>query len=323
MVDVTIRVQEGAQYFVNRITFMGNTQTRDNVVRRELALIEAGVFNSQALKYSIQRINQLGYFKPLEGDAISVEKTPGRSDRVDVAFTVEEQNRNQISFGAGASQYDGFFGNASFTTNNFLGRGESLTLSLQKGSRSNNYQVSFSEPFVFNRPITAGGAVFSRKLDYRLTSDDIDYSEVRTGVSVTAGLPVRRFTRFFATYTYEVIDTASGASLESLLAAGGTSGSVGLMEEGRHVQSSISPSLVHNTVDNPYAPRSGKRLTARYLYAGGWLGGTTHFIQPDLEAIVYVPVTRRTALGVRAQAGWIWNYSSTPLPVPPPLSHGR
>ena len=314
VVDVTIRVQEGAQYFVNRITFMGNRQTRDNVVRRELGLIEAGVFNSQALKYSIQRINQLGYFKPLEGDAISVEKTPGRSDRVDVVFQVEEQNRNQISFGAGASQYDGFFGNASFTTNNFLGRGESLTLSLQKGSRSNNYQVSFSEPFVLNRPITAGGAVFSRKLDYRLTSDDIDYSEVRTGVSVTAGLPVRRFTRLFATYTYEVIDTASGASLASLLAAGGTSGLVGLMEEGRHIQSSISPSLVHNTVDNPYAPRRGKRLTATYLYAGGWLGGTTHFIQPDLEAIVYVPVTRRTALGVRAQAGWLWNYSSKPLP---------
>ena len=91
VVDVTIRVQEGAQYFVNRITFMGNTQTRDNVVRRELGLLEAGVFNSQALKYSIQRINQLGYFKPLEGDAISVEKTPGRSDRVDVLFDVDAE----------------------------------------------------------------------------------------------------------------------------------------------------------------------------------------------------------------------------------------
>jgi outer membrane protein insertion porin family len=314
IVDVTMRVQEGAQYFVNRISFIGNTHTRDDVLRRELALMEAGVFNTEALKYSIRRLNQLGYFKALEGDAISVEKTPDRSDRVDVVLKVEEQNRNQVSFGAGASQYEGIFGNASFTTSNFLGRGESLTLSFQKGSRSNNYQVAFSEPFLFGRPITAGVSVFSRKLDYRLTSNEVDYSEVRTGFNLTTGLPVRRFTRLFATYGYEVIDTASSASLEELLAVGSSTGSLGFLDEGRHIQSSISPSLVHNTVDNPYAPRRGMRLTGSYQYAGGWLGGTTHFIRPDLEAIVYLPVTRRTAFGLRAQGGWLWNYSSRPLP---------
>ena len=78
IVDVTMRVQEGKQYFVNRITFLGNTTTRDNVIRREIRLVEAGVFNTEALKYSVRRLNQLGYFKALEGDAIGVEKTPGR-----------------------------------------------------------------------------------------------------------------------------------------------------------------------------------------------------------------------------------------------------
>ena len=67
IVDVTMRMQEGEQYFVNRITFVGNTTTRDNVIRREMRLVENGVFNTEALKFSVRRLNQLGYFKKLEG----------------------------------------------------------------------------------------------------------------------------------------------------------------------------------------------------------------------------------------------------------------
>ena len=105
IVDVTLRIQEGKQYFVNRITFVGNTTTRDNVIRREVRLVESGVFNTEALKFSVKRLNQLGYFKPLEGEAISVEKTPGADNKVDVKLKFEEQNRNQLTFGAGVSQY--------------------------------------------------------------------------------------------------------------------------------------------------------------------------------------------------------------------------
>jgi outer membrane protein insertion porin family len=314
IVDITIRVDEGKQYFVNRITFSGNTHTRDPVIRRELALVEAGIFDTQGLKNSVRRLNQLGYFKPIEGDAIGVEKVPGADNKVDIELKVEEQNRNQVSFGAGASQYEGFFGNASFTTSNFVGRGESLSLQFQKGSRSSNYQLAFTEPFMFGKPITAGVSLFSRKIDYQIASATTDYSEVRTGFNLTTGTPFFRFTRGFLTYGYEVIDTAASNTLEDALSSDTSLTSRLLLDEGRHTESSLTPSIVHNTVDNPFAPRRGMRLTGRYQYAGGVLGGTTDFVKPDLEAIVYVPVTRRTALGVRAQAGWLWNYGSTELP---------
>ena len=85
------------------------------------------MFNTEALKYSIKRLNQLGYFKALEGDAINVEKTPGVDNKVDVSLKFEEQNRNQLTFGAGVSQFDGFFGQLSFQTSNFLGRGETFS----------------------------------------------------------------------------------------------------------------------------------------------------------------------------------------------------
>lgn len=314
VVDVTVRLQEGAQYHVHRITFVGNTHTRDDVIRREVALVEAGIFSTQALKYTVKRLNQLGYFKPLEGEAIGVEKTPGVENAVDVRLKVEEQNRNQVSFGAGASQYDGLFANASFTTSNFLGRGESATLSVQQGSRSNAYQLGFTEPFLFNRPMTAGVNLYSRKVDYRVTSDTVDYSEVRTGISTTTGAPVLRFMRGFVTYGYEVIDTASSKALTEALGTGTTASSILFVDAGRHTESSVTPSLVYNTVDNPYAPRSGRQFTGSYQYAGGVLGGTASFIKPEVEAIQYFPVSHRTALGLRANAGWITNYGRQALP---------
>lgn len=313
IVDVTMRVTEGPQYFINRIRFTGNAQTKDEVARRELAIVEAGVFNTEALKVSLRRLNQVGYFKPLDDRAIAVNKTPGTDNKVDIELTVEEQNRNQITFGAGASQYDGFFGNAAFSTTNFIGRGETLSVSAQKGARSNIYQVSFTEPFLFGRPITAGVNLFSRKVDYQIYSTEVDYSEVRSGGSVTSGLALRRFTRLLFTYGYEVVDTATGSAFEDAI-AGGTGLPRVLIEEGRHTQSSLTPSFNYNTVDSPYTPRRGMRLTASYQYAGGLLGGTTNFVKPELEAIAYVPVSRRTALGVRASTGWLVNYSPDALP---------
>jgi outer membrane protein insertion porin family len=310
--DVTIRVQEGKPYSVRRIEFSGNTQTRDEVIRRELGIFEGAPFNTEALKYSLRRINQLGFFKPLDDAALDVTRVSGTDDKVDVTIRVEEQNRNQLQFGAGMSQYEGFFGNVSFTTANLFGGGRSLTVAAQAGTRSRNYQVSFTEPFAFNRAMSLGSSVYSRKVDYAMTSGAIDYSEVRSGVNATSGVAWRRFTRLFLTYGYEVIDTAMTDELSASL--GGTASPTLLAQEGRFTESSVTPSIVFNTVDNPFTPRQGMRLSATYQYAGGWLGGTSRFVRPELLGILYVPLTRRTAIGMRANAGAIWNLSRQELP---------
>ena len=90
------------------------------------ATYENGVFNTQALQFSIKRLNQLGYFKALEGPGkdVNVDKVADADNKVDVKMKLEEQNRNQLTFGAGVSQFEGFFGQLSFQTANFLGRGE-------------------------------------------------------------------------------------------------------------------------------------------------------------------------------------------------------
>lgn len=314
IVDVTMHLQEGEQFFVNRITFTGNTTTRDRVIRREMRLFENGVFNTEALKYSVKRLNQLGYFKPLEGDeTIKVAKTPNAKNEVDVTLKFEEQNRNQVQFGAGYSELDGLFINGSYGTSNFLGQGETLEVAAQTGARSKNYQLSISEPYLFDRPISGGVTLFSRKYDYLTLRNEVGYSEVRAGVSVTGGMPaplLRSFGRLFTSYAYEVIDVAYD---ENLVGGGGNPGDpiLDAFDQGRHIESRLSPTVIYNSVDSPFAPRNGMRITGTFEMAGGLLGGTTDYMRPDAEVVVYIPHTRRTAFGLRGQAGLVWPYGGT------------
>ena len=316
VVDVRMKLTEGPQYTVNRITFTGNTTTRDEVIRREVQLVEGGVFNTEALKYSIRRLNQLGYFKPLEGNDkdLKIEKSTAREHAVDVTLAFEEQNRNQLTFGAGVSQFDGVFGNLAYTTTNFSGRGESVTVSAQRGDRSSIYQLAFSEPYVFSRPMTAGFDLYSRKIDFLTGVDSVGYSEVRSGFNLTGGHALFRFSRVFLTYGYEVIDTAIA---EDLIEELDSRGNIGVpvfdpfLDEGRHVESRLTPTFVHSTVDNPVFPRSGKKLQLTVPFAGGILGGTSSYVRPEIESIVYIPHTSRTALGLRLNGGWIRPYGNT------------
>jgi outer membrane protein insertion porin family len=313
-VNVTMRMTEGEQYFVNRLTFSGNTTTRDNVIRREVRVLEGAPFNTEALKYSVKRLNQLGYFKPLEeGQGIDVQKTPGEKNQVDVTLKLEEQNRNQLTFGAGVSQFEGFFGQLSFQTSNFLGRGESLTVSLQAGSRSENYQVAFTEPFLFDRNITGGIDVYKRTLRY------IDqFTQQATGGNVTTGFPLAGFSRMFLAYSYEAVKVSDLNPVyyapELVQRNPYLRDSLLLGEGGRRTISKVVPSFVHNTVDNPIFPNSGTRLTGSVDLAG--LGGNTNFIKPRFEYARFQPLNRRMSAGFRTQIEYIRPYSSTlTLPI--------
>jgi len=305
---VVIRVEEGPQYFVNRITFVGNTTTRDSVIRRDLRIFEAGVFNTEGLKQSIRRINQLGYFKPLEGnDDVKVEKAAGADNKVDVTLRVEEQNRNQLTFGAGISQFEGFFGNLAFQTANFLGRGETLSISLQQGSRAKNYQIAFTEPYLFDRPITAGIDIFVREIRYIG-----QFTQASRGGNTVWGFPLANFTRMFLGYSYEDTEVKDIDPLftDPVL----LSRYLLLGEQGRRRISKISPSLVHNTVDNPIFASSGKRYSASFDLAG--LGGDTSFWSTRLEGVQYIPLSRRVSLGFRVQGEYIQPYrGTTELPI--------
>ena len=324
VVNVTMRMQEGKQYFINRITFLGNTTTRDSVIRREMRLYENGVFNTEALKFSVRRLNQLGYFKLLEDQKnIVVDKTPGRDNLVDLSLRLEEQNRNQLSFGAGVSQYDGVFGQLSFSTANFMGRGESLTLSMQSGARAHDYQVAFTEPFLFDRPITGSIDVHRRDIQY------IDqFTQGSTGGNLTFGFSLANFTRMYVDYAYDRVQvrdlnqaffdsscflTASCTTVdiknlttEQLLLVQQNPflyDSLLIGQGGRRIISKVTPTLALNTIDNPITPVTGRKYTASFAMAG--VGGDTKYINPTVEGVWYFQQSRRISLGLRGQSEYI------------------
>ena len=304
--NVTLRVEEGKQYFVRHITFVGNTTTRDNVIRREIRLYENGVFNTEALKMSVRRINQLGYFKPVEDKGIDIQKVtspdPKAVPQVDVKLKVEEQNRNQITFGAGVSQYEGFFGQLAFQTSNFMGRGETFSVSAQQGNRAKNYQVGFTEPFLFDRPITAGIEVFNQEIEYIG-----QFTQKSRGVTTTWGFPMSPFSRIFATYSYQGVRVTDLNPLYTQTAAlvnnPFLADSLLLNQNGERKISKIGPSYVFNTVDNPIFPNVGRKITLGAEFAG--LGGNTKFYNLNAEGIQYFKLNGRTSLGFRAATQYI------------------
>ena len=246
-----------------------------------MRLYENSVFNSEALKYSIRRLNQLGYFKALEGPPrdVTIDKTPNQESKVDVRMQLEEQNRNQLSFGAGVSQFEGFFGQLSFQTANFLGRGESLTVSLMAGARAQNYTLAFTEPFLFDRNVTGGLNLFRNEVRYIN-----QFTQQSLGGALTFGFPIGRgFTRMFTNYRYERVrvteinDVYNDPLLllrnpflrDSLLIGAG----------GERIISRVTPSLVYNTVDQPIFPTTGRRFT---VVAGPRRPGRQHqLLQAD------------------------------------------
>ncbi|MCC7008371.1 MAG: outer membrane protein assembly factor BamA [Acidobacteria bacterium] len=315
IMDINVKMNEGKQFFVNRITFVGNHTTRDPVIRRELRIAEGAVFNSEALKESVRRLNQLGYFKPLKGveGEMDVTPAPGMDDKLDVKMRVEEQNRNSIAFGAGVSQFEGVFGQLSFQTSNFLGRGETLGISLQKGARARQYQLSFSEPYLWDRPITAGFDVHSRQ--YMFIGQ---YTQRSSGGNAVLGLPLADYTRLFLGYSYEQISVfdvnPAYTSPQVLQFNPYLADSLLIGQGGQRTVSKVSPSLVFNTVNQPIFPTAGRRYSVAFDFAG--LGGNTSYNQVSLEGIWYFKLPKTMSLGLRAQTQYIRPYgTTTSLPI--------
>ncbi len=318
IMDVTIQMIPGEQFLVNRITFTGNVTTHDAVIRREMRVAEGGIFNAEALKESVRRLNQLGYFRPFEGTEgeMDVVATPGEDDKVDITLRFEEENRNQLTFGAGVSQFDGFFGQLAYQTSNFLGRGETLGVSLQKGSQARNYQLSFSEPYLFDRAITVGADVYSREFIFPL-----QYTQRATGTNYVLGLPLADYTRMFVSYGYEQVEVRDVNPVYSpeVLSQNPYLADMLLYNNGgKRRVSKISPSVVFNTVNRPsqYFPTAGRRYSVSFDFAGSALGGNTDFVQTRAEGIWYKTLTPRTALGLRAEAQYVRPYGRTStLPI--------
>src|SRR6202044_3563938 len=206
VVNLTMEFDQQKQFFVRRIEFSGNTTTRDKVIRRELLLDEGQGFNNRLWELSILRLNQLGYFDTIKPENAELKRNV-KAGTVDIRLKVKEKGKQSISFSGGVSGLQGTFIGASYQTNNFLGLGETLTLSAEVGNIQTNLTFGFTEPYLFDRPIATGFTVFASKFDYNTARQEglllgqqvaIDpalqenYNTNSKGFTVFASYPLRK-----------------------------------------------------------------------------------------------------------------------------------
>ena len=166
LITLNIDVDEGKPFYVRRIEFAGNTTTRDKVIRRELAVEEGQLYNTRLWELSLLRLNQLGYFEPLRPEESTERKLNEADGTVDLTLKVKEKGKNSIGLTGGVSGLSGSYIGVSYQTNNFLGLGETLSVSANIGNLQRSINFGFTEPYAFDRPLQLGFNAYVSKYNY-------------------------------------------------------------------------------------------------------------------------------------------------------------
>jgi len=330
VIDFTLEIEPGRQFFIHRIEFAGNTTTRDKVIRRELLLDEGSVFNGRLWETSILRLNQLGYFEELRPENAEVQQN-AEQGTVDLTLKVKERGKNSVGLTGGASGTLGSFVGLNYSTNNFLGVGETLDFSVEWGDRQRVFVFGFTEPYLFDRPLQTGFTFFVRRYEFDQAREAslvggnqptvvppevqnrlVNYIQNSTGISVFASYPVKRwrFTRLGLSYAFDVSDitclTEGCTSLFEGLQFSNIAGPNAL--EGIR-SSRITPTYLYNTVNHPLFPTGGTSVFLGATLEGGPLGGNQNTIRPTFQFTHFHPVNhRRNTLAFRLLGAFVTGY---------------
>jgi outer membrane protein insertion porin family len=330
-----IDIDEGKQFYVRRIEFVGNTTTRDKVIRRELALEEGGVYDSRLWELSLLRLNQLSYFDQLKPDDPNVteKKLDEKNGQVDLTLKVKEKGKNSIGLNGGVSGLEGAFIGLNYATNNFLGRGETLSMQISLGNLARSVNFGFTQPYMFDRPIQFGFSVFGNKISYNqarqlsifsgqtlnLPAAQLqnlqNYSQSSVGFTTSVSYQLHRsFKRVGMTYSLDrssliALSTAS-KTLFDYIAFRGISGPNAV---NGIITSKIFPNFSFNHLDSGISPHSGRQMTLGAQIAG--LGGTVRSVQPIVQYKQFIPVqNRRNTIGFTANGSYISGYGGLVAP---------
>ena len=321
-VDVVVDVFEGDRFHLGRLEFVGNTNTRDKVLRREFRIVEGNWMSMGIFRSSVFKVNALGYWKleeePLEFDFDDEQK------RVNVNVKGNEVGRNDIQFGAGYSELDGFFAQAQFNTRNFLGRGNTLGVSVQVGRRSDFYTLSYTEPYFLDRRILLGGSVF------KTNQEVADYYRETNGASLSIGTGVAAFASVTGLFAWE--DVQSRYVVSRYGAPGDPTGGhvrpvnlppLETVTFDRYYErfsgrtASFTPAYTFDSRDDPFNTSRGRRFSLRTRLAGGPLGGDFDYIRPEFNLTQWMPMTRKKLLifAFNVEAGQFFTYGDSEIPI--------
>ena len=264
-VDVVYDIHEGDLYFVEKVVVRGNTKTRDIVIRRELRIRPGERFDGEKIQLSKQRLENLGFFEEITYDTQPSQTAPNRKDLI---FRVKEKRTGELSFGGGVSSIDHLMGFAEISQKNFdwlnfprfTGGGQSLSVRARVGTITQDYTVSFVEPYLFNRPYSLGLDVY----DSRHDSTNVDFEEERLGTGATISRAFKDVFRVGTGYTLEnvTIDNLSDDAPQTVQDFAGD-----------NLLSRLKLFSSYDTRNNVFNPSRGMQANLSSELVGSFLGG--------------------------------------------------
>jgi outer membrane protein insertion porin family len=324
-IDVHYKIEEGTRSFLERINIIGNTRTKDKVIRREILIAPGDVFNTVRVDTTKKRLENLGFFSKVE----TYPETTGVEGRKDLVVQVEEKRTGSLNFGAGFSTVDQLVGFVELTQGNFdimnwpgfTGAGQKFRARAQLGTQRKDFIIALTEPYFLDRRLSLSGQAFYNEANY-LSSV---YDQRSYGGSVEIRKPLFWYMYMTLGYqitNFEIFNVVTGVSPEIRA------------EEGITTKSEVLTSLVFDRRDNPFLTRSGERVSLTPYVAGGPLGGTEQIYGWDLEASKYFRLPGDLILLFNAEAATVdvWDQpeshtvfttgtakdaSGNPLPPPP------
>ena len=321
-VEIEVTVDEGRQFTLHRLEFIGNTNTRDVVLRREVLLTEGSVYNKRLWDLSLLRLNQLGLFDEIK-DKDAQTRTNPRTQEVDIDLNVHEKGRQSIQLNGGVSGIGGSFFGLSYSTNNLLGYGEALTFELSAGNRQLYFLAGFTEPYFLGKPISLGFQVFVQKLQFigqgfnfqanqqllqaavfGLSSINADtlFTQRTVGGTVTASAPLLYFLRNkwkkaqFAHIGLSYSLTGSSVEDPKINQDPDPSKHIDVtFSQPRVITSRVTPSFSYRTLNGTLDPTSGQEFFVGLGLAGGILGGDVNLFSPTFQYKYFRPMAKKTS----------------------------
>ena len=296
-VDVTYQIKKGNEVYFSRILIAGNNKTRDKVIRRQLSIMEGDLYSKSALKGSYNALGGLKYFEEVD---FQTEK--GVSENLtDVLIRVKEKSTGMFSVGAGYSALDNAVATASISQQNLFGRGQTLTLKASLGGSSQNYDLSFIEPWLFDVPLWSKADLWNY---YRIYDT---YSLNSSGVGATLGYHLFEYVTGYFGYRL-TSDNITDIQLA-------TASYYVQQQAGLTTTSGLTATLVRNTLDDIMFPSKGSKDSVSVTYTGGFLGGNTSFTKTDVSASWYYSLPLETVLGLYGKAGYLSSNDGSKVPI--------
>jgi len=304
-VDVSYTITENDIYYVERIDIRGNTKTKDKVIRREIRLKPGDKFDGQKLARSKERLDNLGYFEEVVFDNEPASKPNFQNLIVDV----KEAQTGQFSFGGGYSSIDEFVGFVEIEQRNFdifnwpyfTGGGQDLKIRAELGSVRENYFISFTEPWIFDRPLSFGFDIYKSVHD-RETDVGYAYNERRVGGDIRLGKQFSEYIKGESIYRLEEIEI-SDISEEA-------SGDL-KKEAGKTLLSSMEFNLQRDTRDNVFNPSKGILMSGSIECTGGIFGGDKDFLKLFGLFSKYFSLWNKSVIEAKLRCGIVFPFSDT------------